>query len=396
MRGKPPMNVQTYFDNGATSFPKPPQVAEAISRYLTEVGGNYGRSAHSRALDAGTTVETCRDKLADLLGISQPEHLCFANNATHAANVILQGFQFQEGAEVLVSPLEHNAIARPLNMLEELGRIRIKTLPAGPDGRIQPEKIQGVVTSNTALVVVNHQSNVNGVIQPLAEIRAALGYLPLLVDASQSAGKSPVKVDDWKIDYLIFTGHKSLLGPTGTGGMFIRHPDKILPLHLGGTGSNSEHLAMPLEMPDRYEAGTPNLAGIYGLLAALEHAPESSHSKKDFLQLMDAIDRIDGFHTVRAQNSEYQGEVISLHHDSVDSGTLSWELLNGFAIESRSGLHCAPLAHKYLNTFPHGSCRLTPSVYHTPEDFDYLLSALNTLSAKFAQRNSEFLQDKAS
>ncbi|UYM17729.1 aminotransferase class V-fold PLP-dependent enzyme [Endozoicomonas euniceicola] len=374
----------TYFDNSATSYPKPVEVMEAISHYLTEMGGSYGRSSHARAFESSSVVEACREKLAGLLDIEQVENLCFASNATHAANTILQGFSFPEGAEVLISPLEHNAVARPLAMLEQQGQISLKTLPAGRDGRVIPEQISDLVNSRTTLVVVNHQSNVNGVIQPVADIKAVVGNVPVLVDASQSLGKYPVHVDQWGIDYLIFTGHKALLGPTGTGGFYIREPHTIKPLLLGGTGSNSEHLEMPTVMPDRFEAGTPNIAGIFGLFAALEHPPKPRHSREDFLMLLEGIQAIDGFIVNRAIDSETQGEVISLTHTDLDAGTLSWRLEKQFGISTRSGLHCAPLAHQHLGTYPEGTCRLSPSVYHSPDDFAYLLGALKSITMEVA------------
>ena len=370
----------TYFDNSATSFPKPDCVSEAMTYYHSVVGGSYGRSSHSRAFESSSIVEECREKLAGLMGIEQIENLCFASNATHAANVILQGFTFPEGAEVLISPMEHNAIARPLKMLEKQGQIKIKLLPASHDGRVLPEQIHQHLTADTAMVIVTHQSNVNGVIQPVAQIKAALGGIPLLVDASQSLGKHKVCVDDWQIDYLVFTGHKALLGPTGTGGFYIRKPETIRPLFFGGTGSNSEHLDMPAVMPDRFEAGTHNVSGIYGLLAALENAPEPHHRREDFIDLLKAIRSIDGFDVCTALNMDDQGEVISLKHKALDAGTLSWKLEKQFGISSRSGLHCAPLAHQHLGTYPEGTCRLSPSVYHTPDDFEYLLNALQAIA----------------
>lgn len=370
----------TYFDNSATSFPKPVAVAQAMTRYLTEVGGSYGRSSHSRAFESSSIVEECRERLAEMMCIERVENLCFANNATHAANVILQGLEFPKSSEVLISPLEHNAIARPLKMLEDSGQITIKYLPAGIDGRIQPENITSLLNENTRLVVVNHQSNVNGVIQPLEQIKAALGDIALMVDASQSLGKYPLCVDSWHIDYLVFTGHKGLFGPTGTGGFYIRQPKTVKPLHLGGTGSNSENLDMPTVMPDRFEAGTPNVAGIYGLFAALENCPESQHTRKEFFELMNAIEAIPGYRIQRTGNPDDQGEVISLSHADIDSGTLSWLLEKQFGIDSRSGLHCAPLAHQYLGSFPEGTCRLSPSPMHTPEDFHYLVNALHSIA----------------
>lgn len=375
----------TYFDNSATSFPKPVAVAQAMTRYLLEEGGSYGRSSHARAFRASAVVEDCRERLAQLMDIAQVEHLCFANNATHAANVILQGLDFTMSeasakAEVLISPLEHNAIARPLAKLEESGLITVRHLPAGTDGVVQPEQIASLLTDSTRLIVVNHQSNVNGAIQPLAQIKQVIGRIPLLADVSQSLGKVPVCVDEWGIDYLIFTGHKGLFGPPGTGGLFIRQPANVQPLHLGGTGSNSEHLAMPETMPDRFEAGTPNMVGIYGLLAALENKPEPQHSRSDFFALLDAIESLPGYRIQRTENRDNQGDVISLLHDTIDSATLSWQLEKEFGIETRPGLHCAPLAHKYLHSFPGGTCRLSPSLLHTTADFDYLVTALASIT----------------
>ena len=370
----------TYFDNSATSFPKPPEVAQAMTQYLMEVGGNYGRSSHSRAFESSSIVEECREKLAEIMGVERVENLCFANNATHAANVIIRGLSFSEGAEVLISPLEHNALARPLKMLEEQGEITIKFLPAAKDGLVDVEQIPEHLNSNTRLVVVNHQSNVNGIIQPVQAIKESIGDIPLLVDVSQSLGKYPVCVDHWKVDYLVFTGHKGLLGPTGTGGLFIRKPETVTPLHYGGTGSNSENLDMPRVMPDRFEAGTPNIAGIYGLLAALENPAEPAHTHKEFMQLLAGINDLAGYRIQLAENPEHQGEVISLIHDRIDCSTLSWLLEKQFQIDSRSGLHCAPLAHKHLGSYPDGTCRLSTSPMHTADDFQYLLNALATIS----------------
>lgn len=371
--------VQTYFDNGATSFPKPPEVAEAITRYLNEVGGNYGRSAHGRTFEVSRVVEHCRDQMAELLGIRRADNLCFAANATEGANAILKGYRWPQNARVLISPLEHNALARPLERLRQAGRIRIETLPAGPDGRIDVAQIGACLGDDVAMLVINHQSNVNGVIQPVAQIKQAIGAVPLMLDASQTAGKEPIDLDGWGVDFLVYTGHKGLLGPTGTGGFYLGRPEVVEPLLHGGTGSNSEALEMPDELPVRFEAGTPNIAGIFGLDAALMHRPVPAHSRADFLALQAAIQALPGYRVHGAEQSEWQGEVLSITHARMDVSELAWQLSEQFGIESRSGLHCAPLAHRYLGTFPDGTCRLTPSIYQTPADFDYLLDALRTL-----------------
>lgn len=367
----------TCFDNATTSFPKPPQVAEAVTRYLTEIGGSYGRSANNRCHTVTQVVEQCRDILACILGISDACHLCFTANATQAANTVIRGMDLT-GGRVLISPMEHNAIARPLEALRLSGNIRIDTLPAFVDGLIDVENIN--IPDDTRLVVINHQSNVNGVIQPLPAIRQAIGNTPLLVDASQSLGKVSFNAEAWRLDYVIFTGHKGLLGPTGTGGFWARHPHTLEPLILGGTGSNSAHLDMPEFLPDRFEAGTPNVAGIFGLEAALTHPPEVSHCRDDIDALLAAVRAIEGLQIHGAENFNHQGNLFSLTHKTLTSSELSWRLNEGFSIETRSGLHCAPLAHRHLGTAPDGTCRFSLSPYHSNGDFEYLLNALTKVT----------------
>lgn len=374
------MSANKYFDNCSTSFPKPEAVATETVRYLTEVGGNYGRSSYSRVLEVSRTVETCRDELAELLHCADSDQVAFAQNATHAANTILQGLDLN-GAHILISPMEHNAIARILNALQEQGKITFETLPAGKDGRVDIAQIPDMIRDNTKLVIVNHASNVNGVIQPIKEIKEAIGAIPFMVDGAQSFGKERIMVEEWGIDYLAFTGHKALLGPTGTGGFYARNPELIRPLLYGGTGSRSESLEMPDFLPDRFQAGTPNIAGIYGLLAALENRPEPQHSSSDFKQLLDQIREIEGITLWCADDFENQCEVFSITHRDLNSSELSWRLFQDHSIETRPGLHCAPLAHETLGTMPVGTCRISLSPYHTKEDLDYLVDCLKKLEA---------------
>jgi selenocysteine lyase/cysteine desulfurase len=262
------MPPNRYFDNAATSLPKPAAVGAAVLRYLNEVGGPYGRSAYPRALEVSRTVEALRDRLAAGFGAAKAEALVFMPNATTAINTVLHSLP-REGGKVLVSPLEHNAVMRPVAALAARVGVTFELLPAQPDGTIDVSRLAAFLTPEIRLVVVNHQSNGNGVIQPLQQIKEALGTLPLLVDASQSAGGVPIHVDAWRLDYLAFTGHKGLLGPTGTGGLLLRDPATVEPLVYGGTGSLSDGYEMPGFVPDRFEAGTGSLAGLFGLLAAL-------------------------------------------------------------------------------------------------------------------------------
>lgn len=367
-----------YFDNSATSFPRPAEVAREIARYLDELGGPYGRSAYPRAVEVSRRVEKARDCLAARLGVGRPELLSFMPNATTGLNLVLQGF-LRPGDEVLVSGLEHNAVMRPLEALKRLRGITWRVLPSGPDGLIQPGKIGRLLTSQTRLVVVNHQSNVNGLIQPLQSIKEAIGEIPLLVDAAQSAGTTDLKIDAWNLDFVAFTGHKSLLGPTGTGGLFVRNPETVELLVYGGTGSVSESFSMPGFAPDMFEAGTGNIAGIIGLLAALENTPPPTHSHSEFIAFINAVAALPGISVLRASDANYQGNLFSFRHESLDPSVIATCLSEEFGIEVRAGLHCAPLAHQTLKTFPVGTVRLAPSRWHTAVDFAHVVQALKEI-----------------
>ncbi len=366
-----------YFDCGATSFPKPEEVAREIARYLNEIGGPYGRSFYRRALEVSGIVEETRTLLADLLGVAGSEKIIFTHNATHAVNTVLKGLDLQ-GKEVWISPLEHNAVARPLRRLKQERKISVRILPADPDGRIRPERLAGLFSQKTGLIVVNHQSNVNGVIQPIREIKACARKIPVLVDAAQSLGHIPIKAGDWGIDFVAFTGHKGLLGPTGTGGLFLA--GGLAPLIEGGTGSRSESSAMPDFLPDKLEAGTPNIAGIFGLRAALLHRPAPAHSREDFLDLLHACQSLPGLKVQSAAAVEDQGELFSLTATAMDPSTLGSRLYEEFGIETRLGLHCAPLAHRRVGTFPSGTVRISPSIYHRRQDFEMVVAALTAIT----------------
>ena len=368
----------TYFDNAATSFPKPPQVAEAISRYLNEEGGTYGRAAYERVRNATMQVEDCRDALANLLGVNEAENIAFTANATAGLNAILLGLALKSGARVWVSPLEHNAVMRPLRHLQETIDIEIKTLPAGNDGCIDITALENLPANDCDLLVINHLSNINGVIQSIDEIARiahAKGWL-IVLDASQSLGEIPVNAGEWDIDFVAFTGHKGLLGPTGTGGFYAKNPSLLRPTVFGGTGSLSESYDMPDELPDRFQPGTPNVAGIIGLLAALENRQTPQHSRNDFFECLNAIEKLPGIRLYKANNPAQQGELFSLTHERLSTGDFAQLIYDRHGIETRSGLHCAPLAHRSLGTFPSGTVRFSLSPYHTPDDLACLIKAI--------------------
>ncbi|KAF1083437.1 MAG: Cysteine desulfurase [Candidatus Rifleibacterium amylolyticum] len=369
-----------YFDNAATSFPKPRQVAEAIVAYLNESGGSYGRAAYPRAFAATRAIERLRDQIAVLIGTSLAENIVFTSCATMALNTVVRGFTWKH-KKVLHSALEHNAVMRPLFMVQQQYGIELETLPANQDGSIDLAKLSQQSLSNIDLVIVNHQCNVNGVIQPLEGLRNLLGEIPILVDASQSLGNTPVKADEWGLDFVAFTGHKSLLGPPGTGGLFMRNPSLIQPLLYGGTGSASDSYDMPACLPDRFEAGTPNLAGLHGLLAAIENKPERSYQAADLSALMAGLREIKQISVMAAEKLTRQGPVISIACDQIEPGALGTKLYQDFGIEIRTGLHCAPLAHRHLGTFPTGTARFALSPYHQRTDIEYLLEAVRKVTA---------------
>ncbi len=368
--------MNLYFDNCATSFPKPAAVAGAMVRHLNETGGTYGRSAYPRILQSTRLVEECRDQLAAKMGATEAGKIILTANATTALNLMIQGI-CKKGGHVLTSAMEHNAIARPLERLRQLGLIEWELLESAPDGRILVDKIASKLRPNTILVAICHMSNVNGMAQSPGEIKKAIGEIPLLVDASQSLGSHPVMVDKWGIDFLAFTGHKSLLGPTGTGGAFMRFPELVEPLLYGGTGSGSDSLSMPTFLPDRFEAGTPNITGIHGLNAALKNRPVAQHSKDDFAALLREVKRNANYKVRCAADFDHQGKLFSVVHNTLSSSELALRFYEGFGIESRAGLHCAPMAHRHLGSFPTGDCRFSLSPYHTPEELNYLAKAIH-------------------
>ncbi len=371
--------MNRYFDNGSTSFPKPPEVAMAMAHYLNHCGGTYGRAAYGKVMDSTRVVEQCRDRVASLLGVTDGSHIAFTLNATWGINAIVHGLKLTEGT-VLVSPLEHNAAMRPLFDIAQRGIISIEVLPSLADGSIDLNALSAKQKKNAKLICCVHQSNVNGVIQPVKDLCAWAADVPVLVDATQSAGDVPVMGDEWGAEAVVFTGHKGLLGPSGTGGFYIRHPELLHPFIQGGTGSNSEHFEMPQELPDRFEAGTPNLVGIVGLNAAMEHKPCRQTSQRQWLEWIETLRQIEGIQIYGASSEEHQGNVVSFTHHKMSPSQIAYQLFDKYGIEVRQGLHCAPLAHQSIGTFPTGTVRVALSPYHTAEDLSYLHEAITRIT----------------
>lgn len=366
-----------YLDNAATSWPKPPGVAAAMAECLSTAGGNPGRSGHRLSLAAGRAMYEVREALAELLGAPDPLRVIFTHNATAAINLALAGL-VRPGRRVVCASMEHNAVMRPLRALVQSG-VELEVVQCAPDGTLDPAAMARAVTPGTRLVVVNHASNVTGTLAPVAavaEVVRRAGAL-LLVDAAQTAGTYPIDMEALGIDLVAFTGHKGLLGPPGTGGLILNKrvdPAELAPLVRGGTGSRSEEEVQPEDLPDKYESGTPNFAGIAGLGAGLAFirargvAALRAHEMEMANILREGLRAIPGVTVYGPSDPEQRVAVVSFTAAGLPVSDIGFRLDEEFGILSRVGLHCAPAAHRTIGTFPGGTVRFAPGVFTTADE----------------------------
>ncbi|MEQ8252994.1 MAG: aminotransferase class V-fold PLP-dependent enzyme [Smithellaceae bacterium] len=383
-----------YFDNAATSWPKPPETIAAMQNYLQNIGGSPGRSGHRLSIEAARIIFAAREKLAELFNIPDPLRIVLTKNATEALNIAIFGL-LKPGDHVITSGMEHNSVMRPLRLMEARG-IRITVIPCDKTGLLDPAQIAGAIEKNTKAIFITHASNVTGTVLPVADIgRIARDHdLVLCVDAAQTAGSYPIDVLDMNIDLLAFTGHKSLLGPSGTGGLYIREglEKNITPLCVGGTGSRSEMEAQPDFMPDRYEAGTPNTAGFAGLRAGVEfvlsRGLDEIKSKEENLTkvFIEGIGNLPGITLYGQTSVDQRIPVVSFNIDGMDPAAVAWEIDERFKIMSRSGLQCAPAAHKTIGTYPVGTVRFSFSYFNTEEQVIQSIEALEQISRERKNR----------
>jgi cysteine desulfurase family protein len=381
-----------YLNNAATTWPKPEPVAKAMYDFLLSGGANLARgSASRRDLQTLGLVGDVRERLARFLGgheKADPRYVTFALNVTEALNVVFKGF-LRPGMKVVTTSMEHNAVIRPLRRLEAEG-LELTVLPCDKTGRLEPRLLQERLREPADLFVLSHASNLCGTVQDLeslAEVCRRHG-VPLVVDAAQTAGLLPLDVASLDVAALCFTGHKGLLGPQGTGGIVWR-PDfaqKCRPLVEGGTGSRSHEERQPEMLPDKFESGTPNLPGLAGLRAALvwleEEGIEAVRLREERLgsRLLDGLKALPGVTLYGLAGMEGRLPVFALNLKSIDNGTLAGELAERWGIETRPGLHCAPLAHRTVGSFPEGALRLSPGCFNTEEEIDLCLEALKKLA----------------
>ncbi len=379
-----------YLDNAATSFPKPEAVYAAVDHYNRHVGAAVGRSAYSSAVDVQGTVNRCRKQAAELFGAESPDRIIFTFNGTDSLNLALHGL-LKPGDHVVTSKIEHNSVLRPLRELQIRRGIEVSYVDADSTGRIKPADVKAAVQPNTKLIALIHASNVTGTIQPIADVGeiARNADALFLVDAAQSAGHLPIDLRNLPIDLLACPGHKGLLGPLGTGLLYIRPgiEEQLASIRQGGTGSQSEDDQQPETLPDKYESGNHNAPGLYGLEAAFgflqEQGVESlrAHERQLTAQLLNALSAIPNLELFGPNNTEEQVGVVSVSLPGFDPQVLSTILDENFSIQTRAGLHCAPGVHKSIGTFKTGgTVRLSIGPFTTTDDIDSAVAAMRDVA----------------
>ena len=376
-----------YLDNAATSFPKPARVIKAVETTLRLNAANPGRGGHHLSLQAGRMVMECRETVARFFGIDDASRIAFTANATEAINLGLFG-ALCPGDRVVTTSMEHNAVVRPLQALSNQG-VKIVRVMADADGRVDPAAIRQACLPDTRMLVMNHCSNVTGTLQPIEDIGPWCRQRGILfmVDAAQSAGVFDIDVEKMAIDLLAVPGHKSLLGPTGTGFLYV-HPELALrPLLYGGTGNFSQSTTQPEEMPERLESGTLNTVGLAGLKAGIEFIESAglekvrAHEQQLLGTLIEGLQEIDAVTLYGPLGSARHGGALSLTIKNFDPSLLGFRLDREYGICCRTGLHCAPEAHGSIGTLPEGTVRLSPGFFNTGADIEKTLAAIGEIIA---------------
>jgi cysteine desulfurase family protein len=375
-----------YLDNAATSWPKPEIVYKTLSTFLREKGGNPGRASHSMAIAAGKVVEETRLSLTRLINAPDKDRMIFTLNCTESINLGLKGL-LKPGDHIITDRIGHNSISRPLSKLEKQGVKITRIGPSSTDGVVSAHDLEKEITNNTKLIIVTHASNVTGVIQPVTEygeIARKHGVI-FMVDAAQTAGSYPVNIQKSNIDLIAFSGHKGLLGPPGTGVLYIGKNIDLDPLKEGGTGSHSDMEEQPYELPQRYESGTLNTLGIAGLGSAVNFILEESvekirqHEKTLVDHLLSELNKIPEIVIYGPRDSSKQVAIVSFNLKSWEPGEAGAILDQSFDIKVRTGLFCAPAAHKTFGTYPKGCIRIGMGYFNNHEEIDFTVNALKQI-----------------
>lgn len=376
-----------YLDNGATSYPKAPNIEKIISNYILNSGSSVNRSTYNDAFSTEDIVYETRELLCKIFNFSKPENVVFTKNITESLNVILKGL-LKNNDHVIISSMEHNAIMRPLNSLLK-NNVNFSKVPCSDKGDLIIDELKNYIKDNTKAIIMTHCSNVCGTIIPIKEIGAICKKhnLYFIVDCAQSAGAIPIDMEECNIDCLCFTGHKSLLATTGIGGFLIKDSlnKEVTPLIEGGTGSLSDQELQPLYMPDKFEGGTPNTIGILALNASLKYIEDiginNIHTKEMELTrfFIEGLKLIPNIKIVGHEDLTNRLSTVSITINNIDMAELSYKLSKDYNIHTRCGLHCAPSAHMSLGTYPEGTIRFSIGYFNTKEQLQYTLNCINNL-----------------
>jgi cysteine desulfurase / selenocysteine lyase len=380
-----------YLNNAATSFPKPASVLEAASRAMREAPSTHARSVSDA--DENTYEVHCRVSLARLFSAPRPDQIILTSGATESLNLVIRGLQLQ-GRHVITTSIEHNSVLRPLRRLESAGVIVLSIIKCDREGNIDPAQVQKELMPNTSLVVVNHCSNVTGTVIDLQAIGniAHTANAFFLVDASQSAGRIPIDVTAIDADAVAFSGHKSLYGISGTGGLYLKNPFTLEPLKVGGTGQWSEFPEQPMVMPLYYEAGTPNSTGIAALHAGVEFvssigvASIGAHESALVRHIVSALSTESTITLYGNSDRHTERSLLAMNISDFEPDDVAFLLHESKGIVTRSGLHCAPLIHQFIGTSPAGCVRVSPSYFTSREDADMFIEAVLEISRRKGRR----------
>ncbi|MDB8790795.1 MULTISPECIES: aminotransferase class V-fold PLP-dependent enzyme [unclassified Romboutsia] len=375
-----------YLDNAATTYPKPEQVYDSIMDCMKNYCANPGRAGHKMAMRAAREIYDARENIAKLFNIDNPMNIIFTNNATDSLNLAIKGV-VKEGDHIITTSMEHNSVIRPIKSLEARG-ISNTIVNCDKEGFLDVNDIKNAIKPNTKLIVTTHASNVVGTlvdIKAVGEIAKENNIL-YLVDASQTAGVYSIDVKDMNVDMIAAPGHKCLLGPQGTGILYIREGLSVDILKEGGTGSKSEDLFQPEIVPDRYESGTHNTPGIAGLNEGVKFILEKGiddirlHEEELCQYMLDKLEEIPNIKIYGTKDSKKRAAVIAINIGDMDSGEITFILDSEYDIATRSGIHCAPLAHKTLGTLEQGAVRFSLGYFNTKEEIDKAVEALKEIS----------------
>ena len=374
-----------YLDNAATSFPKPERVISAVAKYLHDIGGNPGRAAHAPAREASRVIDRTRHSLASLLGNVEPTRIIFTPSTTVALNLAFKGL-LQAGDHVLTTSMEHNSVLRPLHGLEKHG-ISHTRIPCSTTGELNPADILPLIRPYTRLIALLHGSNVTGNLMPVAEVAkiAQDRGLLLLMDAAQTLGKIPIDPARLHIDLLAGPGHKGLLGPMGTGFLYVRPGLELEPLWEGGTGTHSESQRQPETWPERFESGTSNAPGLAGLAEGIDEIQAlgldaiAAHERGLIALLTERLSQLPEIILYGPVDPHLCTGSLSFNVQNLDCSEIAYILDTAYSIAVRSGLHCAPAAHRTIGTFPQGTVRVSVGPYTTEEEIYTLIHAVSEI-----------------